>query len=905
MARLLDIRPEERRSTLFAFFTLLGVTAGHTLLETARDALFLAKLPASQLPWVYLGIAAAGLVISEVNKRSRDGAKGRLGLPMSLLGAAVITTGFWALAGDKGTKYLYALYLWTGIFASWVIVQFWLLLGDRYTVAQAKRLYGVVGTGSVLGAVAGAAVARALAEVLPAEQLLLGTAALLVATALGPALLLARDLPDSAGRTPGVPSASAPRGSLAGDLRVVTGHAYVKRILVLILLGTVTVTAVDYLFKAAVARRIEPAELGAYFANVYVVLNSIALVVQLFAVGWILRTFGVQRAVLIMPVLVFLFAGGAIAGGGLVAALLLKGSDGALRHSLQRTSTELLFVPIPDAIRSRAKPFIDLVGQRGGQALASLGILGMVALGAGEVTLSIAISIAAATWAGVALGLRRHYLDLFRATLREGRVDDRGDLPELDLTALEALFSALNSKKDGEVICALDLLAAQRRQRLIPALILYHPSRNIVLRALHLFVREGRTDFIPITDRLLVHPDIEVRTAALRARATVEHDEPFLRSKLDDECLEVRVTALVCLIAGGSMVGEEADRALGAVVSSGAPATRIALARAVSADPSPRVMQVLEELIRAPEAEVRLEVARAMGRTRNPGFIPTLIPLLLENLEGAGARDALVEIGAPALRALDAALADPAMPRELRWSLPRAVSMFAPEDAAQVLVRQLAANTDGMLRYRILRGLRRLRSLDPDLTFDKKVLWGVTEETVRRAFELLAWRLQLERVGAPGGRSTPALQLLVLLLRDKEVHTVGRVLRLLGLLFPRENFERIQRGLTSRNAKARASSRELIENIVNPPLRSHIVALIDDAPDADRLAVATPPFRPESIDLPELLGRLAARGDEVGTLAVQHAIDVGLEGVAPAGAGVPGGLMPELMEKAARTAAPR
>jgi len=31
--------------------------AAHTLLETARDALFLARLPPSRLAWVYLAIA--------------------------------------------------------------------------------------------------------------------------------------------------------------------------------------------------------------------------------------------------------------------------------------------------------------------------------------------------------------------------------------------------------------------------------------------------------------------------------------------------------------------------------------------------------------------------------------------------------------------------------------------------------------------------------------------------------------------------------------------------------------------------------------------------------------------------------------------------------------------------------
>ena len=52
-----DVRPEERRGVVGAFLALFGILAGHTLLETARDALFLARLPPSKLPWVYLAIA--------------------------------------------------------------------------------------------------------------------------------------------------------------------------------------------------------------------------------------------------------------------------------------------------------------------------------------------------------------------------------------------------------------------------------------------------------------------------------------------------------------------------------------------------------------------------------------------------------------------------------------------------------------------------------------------------------------------------------------------------------------------------------------------------------------------------------------------------------------------------------
>jgi hypothetical protein len=58
-----QVRPEERPAVRDAFLLLFGFTCGHLLLETARDALFLARLPAHRLPWVYLAIAVLALVL--------------------------------------------------------------------------------------------------------------------------------------------------------------------------------------------------------------------------------------------------------------------------------------------------------------------------------------------------------------------------------------------------------------------------------------------------------------------------------------------------------------------------------------------------------------------------------------------------------------------------------------------------------------------------------------------------------------------------------------------------------------------------------------------------------------------------------------------------------------------------
>ena len=169
LAPLADVRPGERRGAVAAFLTLFGILAGHTLLETARDALFLARLPPSQLPWVYLAMAAVAIAISQGPWRAPRGWAAAAASPSSswparrrhlrVLAAGHSSSNPWALR---------ALYVWTGILGTLAALQFWIVLGELYTVTQAKRIYKLVGTGALLGAVAGAALARVADAVLAA-----------------------------------------------------------------------------------------------------------------------------------------------------------------------------------------------------------------------------------------------------------------------------------------------------------------------------------------------------------------------------------------------------------------------------------------------------------------------------------------------------------------------------------------------------------------------------------------------------------------------------------------------------------------------------------------------------------------------------------------------------------------
>ncbi|MBW2460749.1 MAG: hypothetical protein JRH11_03820 [Deltaproteobacteria bacterium] len=871
---LRQVRPGERRNTLAAALSLFAIMASHALLETARDALFLAHIDASQLPFVYIGVAAAAFAVSALQVRSPAG---RAALSSWLVISGLVTAGFYFLVGT-GQWVLYALYVWTAVIVTVALTQIFILLGERFTASQAKRLYSVIGTGSVLGAIAGSGLAGLLTTVITPLQLLLVGASTLVLAAVGPLTLSAENK-----QRPEAVDPDAQKLSPMWSAKTTLRHPYARRVALLMLLGTLTFTLVDFLFKSAASAAVPADELGFFFARVYFVLNLGSLCVQLLVVPWVIRVGGPTRALAVLPSLLLAGGVGILLGGGIVAGLALKGADATLRHSLHRTASELLYVPMSSQLRRASKTFTDIAGHRGGQAAASLMILAIAALGVDPIYIGAAIVLLAGAAVVTAMELRRHYLDVFRGTLADAAEHKRFEFPELSLATLESLLGTLNSVDDKRVQVALELFAEQGRAHLIPSLILYHPAPDVLAKALELLADSGRTDFLPLADRLLDHEYAHVRAAALRARMKLAPDEALLRRKVEVTCPVVRATALVGLTSGGFTTVAETGEYLDDVVEHGSDVAKEALARAIGYGPGLAHDDYLMKLAQSDRDDVLLSVARSMGKAPTPRFVPRLVDMLPRRLVREEARKTLVGLGETALGMLDGTLADEGEDLRVRLQIPKTIARFAPPRAARILVKQLAEVRNGAVRYRVLRALNRLVGDNPTLKFDRPPIKAALERELSTAYRFLDWRLALERDGGRNaGPTSTAHGLLVKMLRDKHENARERIFRLLGILHPHQDVQTIFRGLGSSRADVSASSQELLESFVAPNLRGAVSGLIDDIPDAQRLRSAGTLHTPTNLSYVDLLRELLdADSDSLRSLAVYHIAELRLSELKP------------------------
>jgi ATP/ADP translocase len=459
-----ESRSAESSARLGAFLTLGGVMAAHALLETARDALFLTHVSADRLPWVYLGIAVLALLIARL-ARGHHAHNNRARLIAAQLAGAAGTLVFWWLVDRDAAWTFYALYIWAGLISSLIVVGFWLCLGDLFTITQGKRLYASIGTGGALGALAGFGLATLLSVGFDADILLLFSAALFAISALGPPLLLRPQVDTHAmpieidGGEPG----------LLDQLSLVGRHPYARRVAGLVLVSTATLTLGDFLFKSLIAHHVESDRLATWFGGIYLALNTASVLLLLFVVTPTIRRLSVHRALAVLPGLIVPAAVAVILVGGLVPILLLKAADGALRYSLQKTASELLYLPLASGIRESVKTFVDLAGQHGAKALASIAILVIVPIPDHDLWIAVATVGLGGIWLFLAIEIRDAYLDVFRQTLSEGSIETRIDFPALDLASLESLIRTLSHPDERRVIAAMELLAEKDRVDLIPS----------------------------------------------------------------------------------------------------------------------------------------------------------------------------------------------------------------------------------------------------------------------------------------------------------------------------------------------------------------------------------------------------------------------------------------------------
>jgi ATP/ADP translocase len=811
-----------RRSALAPAAVLFAILVAHALLETARDALFLARLGPDRLAWAYLAMASAAL-LAVAGVRRWGGGRDPRRMLLAFLGLAIAGTSLLAVVIATAPTAVFALYVWTGLVATLVVPAFWTVVDRSLRVAEAKQVFGAIGAGGVLGAMVGSAIAGGLGRVVPAPALVTAGALAFVAAAATAFAL-----------TPRVGAAEPAARRRRAELLSRASQRYVRLLIVVELVSMVALTFGDLVFKRIVADRLAAGDLASAFGAIYTGLNLFGLAIQLVVTPRLLARWGVGNAMMVLPVVLVSTALGFALTGALIAVLALKLGDGGLRHSLHRVSSEILFLPVPAIVRDGSKPVADALGQRGGQALAALAVFGLGALGGGVRLLGAVTAAIAAIWLAAIAVTRRAYVAQFRETLKAGEIQRDVRVPELDADSQDLLTEVLASPDEVEALAALDLLARRGR---VPALVLYHPRTAVVQHALSLLEGELRPDVVRVLGHLVGHVDPKIRAVALAVSSRTGYHRDRLAAAVHDPSPDVRAVALTALAAepasAGSVAGPAGEVAAGiAALIAGSADDRIALARAIGHAPDPRFRPVLDQLLGHDEPAVLREVLAVLARAPALADPDRLLALLEDPHVRGDVRRVFLALGRRGLEVLIVALDDPGTPLGVRRHLPRTISRFRTSPAARALVARLRCELDGTTEYKILRAIGRMRADDPGLEIDEAAIDRYLRRAVADAARYVTFADHLDAAGPV----TPGAALIRDLLAEKRWGAFEHAFRALGILHPRAGLRSIHDAIRGANDTRHGAAQEVAEAVLPAELRVPLFAVLDGVPPAVRRA---------------------------------------------------------------------
>jgi AAA family ATP:ADP antiporter len=479
----------------------------------------------------------------------------------------------------------------------------------------------------------------------------------------------------------------------------------------------------------------------------------------------------------------------------------------------------------------------------------------------------------ALTWLVTAFAIRRPHLDMFRRALARGGLDPERPL-RLDDRLVAAVLQQLSSREPARVLAAIELLVEDGQAAAVPGTVLEHAAEAVQIRALELMASARRADWAERAERLIREGAPEpVRVAAVRALATVRA-LGAVRACLGDASPAVRAHAAVELSAAepGSAAAAPVIMEILAISGEAGRAGRLALLDAIRDTGHRGFAAVILAMIDRGDEELMDHVVLAMASAPDPRFIPILVHCLPVRSAREAVRSALVQLGEPAQEALERAMRSDETAAAVRLHVPRTLSRFGNQRAADFLTEQLALERSGLLRYKVLRGLGRVVATS-DVHVDREAVLAQMHANLIAHLTTLSHWVPLEH--NPRTKDSQAGRLVLGLLSDKLRQSLDRAFRLLKIAHRREDIRRAYLALGSPDRRSRSNAVEFLDALT-VGARGHLARQTRDLLE---LAV-------DDLSAPEKVARAAAHiphppaGPEAALRAVLHDHDSSLAALA-------------------------
>ncbi len=858
LRRLFDLREGEgvKASLMFGYGMLL--ISSIIILKSVSNSLFIESQGTGKLPYVFMLVALFSAVIASLYSRySKQIRLGRLIMVSFVFSIACLVV-FWLLFHllDPHGWFFYAFYTWVVIFSVITGSQFWFLANDIYDAREAKRIFGFIGAGSIIGGIGGGILTNLLVPGLGTRNLILIAVGFLCACLLLVALIWRRSAQYSYKRRRRTGGRADTAKTTENPLKLILDSRHLTYLAGIICVGVLVANLADYQYRVLAERAfVESDALTGFFGLMQSLVNFAALAIQLFFTSRVIKHLGVTASLFFLPLGLLAGALGILISPTLWSAILIKLSDGGFKHSMNRAGLELLYLPIPPETKKKAKMFIDVFLKNFAKGVAGLVLIGLtVWLSLTLQHISLVLIVLISGWCYMLLRVKREYVDSFRHAIEKRTIDlDEQSLNLEDASLLAGFIKVLESSSERQILYILGLLENVKNKELAPKLerLIHHPSPEVRAVVLSMALKYPEIDLSAAARDLMEDDNISLQREAISYLYQSSRDKiAAIKEFLGHPNQRIQVAAVLCaarewkeskefrkeiafkeillsLLQSAGEGGEEIEKR---------KFIKIQVAVAIGQTGDRELNGFLHTLLQDEDPEVIKAAVDSVGLSPDPEFLPFLLDNLNTRYLRKSIREGLAGYGEGVIVPLADLLMDEQQDRRKRLTIPPVLALIGLQSSVDHLWKQLE-QWDLAFRSQNIRALNRLRVGFPDLKFDPHLIKAcIFDEIDLYRLMLQSWMQQnltlSQEHTAPGkeyeGRFK-SRQLLVLAMEERLGDGLERIFRLLGLRYPPKDMLHAYLGLMSNASRLRANAIEFLDNVLESDLKRSLIPIVESA----------------------------------------------------------------------------
>ena len=851
--KIFDVREGEFKVSLWMLAYIFLVIAVLLIIKPTVNALFLSELGVEQLPFAFLLVAVTAVATSYFYSKAVSKYPLKKVIEITLISSIIIMIGLGILLSFEVVSgvLLYFFYIWVAIYAVLSASQFWVLANLVFNIREAKRLFGFIGSGAIIGGIFGGYLTSILAPIIGNENLMFVAALLLFFC-----IPLLRNIWNIRVKKNGSVKKHKSATNLSEPpLKLILKSKHLTYIASIVAVSVVVAKLVDYLFSDFASSSFTDAdELTAFFAFWFSTFNLLSLIIQLFFTHRIVGIWGVGFSLLLLPIGIF---GGSILFlmlPELSAVVVIKAMDGILKQSIHKSASELLTLPLPFELKNKTKSFIDVVVDSLATGIAGCLLIFVVrGLDLPSFYIGILIIALVCLWLYFIYKVRIEYYKTFRNNL-EVLTDSYKKTKKVTDTKVSVVTGMRTVFKKGteeQILFMLDKLMEINDKRFADdvELLLEHPSNKVKLSAIqNLYFLNSKSMTAEVSELLKID-DRELTIATLAYILSFAHkDKSFIfDAYLEHSNERIATAALYCLARAAKNNYSLKQRY--------SLLDRISLAlKTIASDQKdlPYVASVIEILgvanlpifhnrliafLQHENEEIVKTTIKAIGTATDSEMVQHIIPFLAEKALRPTVLEAFNVYGQQILPVLKNHVAERRQPLSVLRFIPAAMQSFHSKEAVHHLLGILN-HEDLTVRLEVVRALSAIRATHPQLKFNKyKVVSVIFDEcklhhqtlSAMHTQIIISYRNRNKSKKEIGDAERDARTSLLELLERRLDSGLERIFKLLGLRYQQKDVAIAYEGLLSQKQEAQHNAIEFLDNLLTGELKRRLLPIIEES----------------------------------------------------------------------------